>query len=201
MKSLPLALKQAKNQLGGDSPWLVTLDIDLDGTFYYLVNNNEDITYNGQVYTAVPFDVAPPKESSKGEIPTVTLNVSNVTRTLQYYMELLAGAVGAPVTLRVVNTAHLAEDYSELTMYFEVMATKCTASVVSFTLGAPNPLNTRFPAEQFIAAHCNWKFKGPECAYAGVASSCNRTLKDCQLKSNSVRFGGFPGLQGGIRLI
>jgi phage-related protein len=202
MKTLPAALLTAKNNIDEQNPWLVILDIDLkNGTFLHLVNNNEDITFQSKLYTAIGFEIVPPKESTSGEIPSVTLNISNVTRAIQIYLEELSGAIGAEVTMSIINAGLLSEDYTELTMIFEVIATKCSAQFATFTLGAPNPLHNRFPVEQYIAAHCNWRFKSPECAYAGTDTTCKKTWTDCKLKLNSTRFGGYPGLQGGIRIV
>lgn len=202
MKTLPASLILEKNKIATANAWLVLLDVVLtDDTELFLVKNSENITYNSQAYTAIDFEIDSTKESSSGEIPTVTLRVSNITRVLQAYLEDLGGAIGSTVTVRVVNAAHLAEDYTELEMTYDVLKTSSNAQWVTFTLGAPNPLRRRFPLYRYIADHCAWTFKGAECGYAGAASTCKRTLPDCQAKSNSARFGGFKGLSGGyIRL-
>lgn len=204
MKTLPLALRQAKNQFGQDSPWLILVDIDLTslgGPLFNLVANNEDITFNSTTYTAFPMKIDLPKESSRGEIPTLSLSVSNVTRLLQVEMEAYGGGVTAPVTLYIVNAGLLAENYAELTMDFEILSAECTSQWASLTLGASNPLRRRFPLHRYIASHCNWQYQGVECAYAGAITTCKRTLDDCILHSNSARFGGFRGLaDGSLRL-
>jgi phage-related protein len=184
-------------------PWLVLLDIAIEGEdTMYLVNNNEDVVFDGRTYIAFAFTVDQPKESSKGEIPSIQLQVANATRTLQTYVEQYQGGVGSSVTIRIVNAGCLAEDYAELTTVMQVLACRCTAQWVTFTLGAINPLNRKFPPDQYIAMHCRFTFKGYHCGYAGAATTCSRTLDNCQLLGNSSRFGGFPGLDGrGIRLV
>lgn len=204
MKTLPLNLLLAKNQVGQTSPWLILLTVTLTDsppTTLYLVKNNEDITFQSQVYTATSFELDASKETSKGEIPSLSLKVCNVTRVLQAYLEELTGAVGATVTIRIVNAALLAEDYSELEMTFDVMSTSSDAMWVTFNLGAPNPLRSRFPKFRYLANHCGWIFKSRECNYTGGATDCARTLQACQALSNSPRFGGHAGLSNqGIRL-
>lgn len=173
MKNLPAALILEKNKIASSNPFLVTLDITLtDNTKFYLVNNTEDITFNSQVYTAVPFQVEPTKQSGTGEIPTVSLRVSNVTRLMQGYLEATSGGVDSTVLIRVVNAALLAENYSELEMTFNILTTETDAYWVTFTLGMPNPLRKRFPLYRYIAEHCNWQFNtgsnnARECNYAG----------------------------------
>ncbi|WP_298434597.1 DUF1833 family protein [Geobacter sp.] len=206
MKSISSTLTIEKNRIATENPWLVLLDITLtDGvTKFSLVANTEDIQFQGRTYTAMPFNLIPPKESSKGEIPTVTLEVCNVTRVIQGYLEALDGAIGSGVVMRIVNAAYLAEDYAELEMEFEVLAAKCNAQWVSFTLGAPSPLQKRFPLYRYIAMHCKWvqDYKGAECKYSGPLPDCKGTLDDCRAHGNSRRFGGEPGLSGGgVRLV
>lgn len=204
MRTLPLNLLLAKNQIGQTSPWLILLSVTLTDdppTTLYLVKNNEDITFQSQVYTATSFELDASKESSKGEIPSISLRVCNVTRVLQSYLEELNGAVGATVKITIVNAAHLTENYAELEMTFDVMSTSSDAMWVTFNLGAPNPLRSRFPKFRYLANHCGWIFKSRECNYTGGATECARTLDACQALGNSPRFGGHPGLNNyGIRL-
>lgn len=44
---------------------------------------------------------------------------------------------------------------------------------------------------QKIGSSCLHRFKGPECGYAGVDASCQKTRAACTAKSNLSRFGGF----------
>jgi len=203
MKTLPLALRQAKNTFGQDSPWLPLVVLTLpapDSTVFRVVPNTDDVVFQGNTYTAFPVQIELPKESSKGEIPVISLMVSNVTRVLQGHLETLNGGLGATVQLIIVNTAHLAEDYAELTMDFEVLSSECTAQWVTLKCGAANPLRRRYPLNTFIAEHCMWQFKGAECAYTGADTTCDRTITACQGKANTAHFGGFPGLvPGSIR--
>ena len=204
MRTLPANLITEKNKLEGDNPWLILLDIYVDvSTTLYLVRNTEDITFDGQVYTAFPFEIEASVQKSKGELPTIGLKVSNVTRAIQAQLEATDGLIGNEVTLKVVNNAYLAEDYAELTETFEIL--NCTADVmwVNMTLGFPNPMARRFPLYRYLADHCRYvgKFKGAECGYSGADATCDGTIDACRLKSNSARFGGFPGLgKGGVRI-
>jgi len=196
--NLPANLIIEKNKLATPNPWIILLDIKLpNDTVLYFCKNNEDVVFQGRTYNAINFEIEPTKATSKGEIPTVTLRVSNVTRILQAYLEEYNGGVGSQVTVRVVNTAYLDEDYSELEMTFDVISAEADAYWITFTLGAPNPLLRRFPPDRYIADYCRWEFKSAECGYTGPATTCNKTLENCRRLGNSKRFGGFPGLTGG----
>ena len=204
MRSLPNNLLLEKNKLEGGNPWLILLDVVIDPlTTIYLVRNTEDIVFQTRTYTAFPFEIDPFVQKSKGELPSVGLKVSNVTRAVQVHLENNDGLVGNAVTLRVVNNGLLAENYAELTETFEITACFADAQWVNLTLGYPNPMSRRFPLYRYLADHCRYvsQFKGAECGYTGALTSCKGTLEDCRAKGNSTRFGGFPGLgKGGVRL-
>ncbi|MFZ2447488.1 MAG: hypothetical protein WAW37_14125 [Syntrophobacteraceae bacterium] len=195
MKTLPTVLVREKNKLYTPDPWLVLLEISLaSGTKFHFCSNSKDVTFAGQVYIAFPFYLEPTRQASKGEIPTVSLRVCNVTQLIHSYLEDLGGAVGAEVTVRVVSAAHLSENYSELEMVFSVLSTEADAEWITFSLGSASPLRKRFPQHRHIALHCNWEFRGFECAYAGAETECDRTFKRCEQIGNTARFGGYPGL-------
>jgi len=202
MKSLSANLIKEKNLISGTHPWLILLDVEIDESeTIYIVRNVDDITFDGQLYTAFPFEIDPIKFMNTGEISTVQIRVCNITRTIQGYLEENDGLIGNSVTLRVVNEGFLAENYAELTMTFQILSCTADASWVSFSCGMPNPMNRRFPLYRYIGSYCNWQFKSAECAYTGAITTCKRTLVDCQAKSNSSRFGGNPGLGfGGVRI-
>ncbi len=203
MKNIPAALIIEKNKIANSVPWLMLLDIAFpDDSRVYLVNNTENITFQGRTYQAFPFKLENIKQSSKGEIQSVVIRISNVLRSLQAYLEQYDGAVGTGILLRVVHASHLEEDYSELEMHFDVVETTSDSKWVTFTLGAPNPLRNNFPHYKYIGEHCNWLFKSVECGYNGPSETCHRTLTYCRQLGNSKRFGGFPGLSGyGVRLV
>ena len=198
MKTLPNILILEKNLLSDTSPWFVLLDVEITtGVYLYLVNNIDNITYNGQEYTAFPFQIGLDRQTSKGEIPTVQFRVCNINRVLQAYIEDYDGFIGNSITLRLVNSSYLTENYSQLTTTFEIVACVATAEWVMFDCGAPNPMRKRFPLYRYIGSHCNFTFKSVECAYQGADTTCDRTYAACALKRNSVRFGGYKGLVGG----
>ncbi|MEN6439767.1 MAG: hypothetical protein ABFD97_14425 [Syntrophobacter sp.] len=195
MKTLPSVIVREKNKLYTPDPWIALLEIRLSAsTRLYFCSNNEDVVFGGQTYTAFPFYLEPTRLSSKGEIPTISLKVCNVTQLIHSYLEELGGAVGAEVVIRVINAGYLSEDYSELDMTFSVLSTQADAEWITFSLGSASPLRRRFPPCRFIALHCNWEFKGLECAYAGAETECDRTFKRCTALGNTGRFGGHPGL-------
>lgn len=201
--SLSAALILEKNLLATDGAWLTLVDFTLpNGSHIRLVRNTEDITFGGNIYTAFPLAVSPMQQLSDSSVPTLNLRISNVTRTLQAYMETYNGGKGCTCSIITVSSKLLAENYSALTLQYDVLSSTSDANWLSFTLGAANPLRHRFPPYRAIASSCNFPYRGVECAYAGPKPSCKRTLDDCRVHGNSARFGGFPGLGGGgLRLV
>ena len=175
MRDLSANLIIQKNKVATASAWLVLLDIllnDDDETHIRLVRNNENFTFDGHVYTAFNFELDDVAMDNKGQIPTLNLKVSNISRLLQPYMGDLKGGIGSVVTLTVVNSDLPEEDYVDLQMEFNVLAANSTREWVTFSLGGSNPLRKRFPLYKMLALHCGWNYNRPlgvfpECGYAG----------------------------------
>ena len=110
--------------------------------------------------------------------------------------------VGCSLVLSLVHADNLGSDYTDLILNWEIMATTVPDEEwIEFTLGAESPIRRRFPLYVITPLSCNWLFKGVECAYAGVATTCDRTLDNCRTLNNSGRFGGRPGVLGALRLV
>ncbi len=205
MTELPASLIAEKNKLSSTAPWILLLEItltDAGPTILRICNNKEDISFEGNVYTKFNFQLGIVESGIEGQIPVVRLKVSNVTKFLQPYLNDLDGGMGSTIKIILVNTDHLAEDYSELEMSFTVMDCMASTYWVEWSLGMANPLNSRFPQYRYLANHCPWDFKGLECGYVGGESDCNHTLSDCVERSNTAFFGGQLGMKsGGLRLV
>ena len=203
MKTLSQHLIAEKNKLNSNNPWLILIEITLtddDSTVFRLVRNVEDVEYGGNTYQAFPFELEATKYDSKGQIPTLSLRVSNITRVIQPYLEDLNGGIGSTVKITVINAGFLNDAYAELEMTFDVISCSSDVEWVEFILGAPSLLRRRMPLYRYLAMHCRWKYGGDECGHSG--GSCNRTLADCRTNSNTAKFGGFIGLKsGGIKIV
>jgi phage-related protein len=207
MRSLSNALIAEKNKISSDQPWLILLEVtwnDEESTVFRLVRNTEDVTFQSNTYTAFFFELDAFRYTGRGDIPTLELRVANATRLLQPFLEEAAGGVGSTVKITIVSAGLLNEDYSDLEETFEVVASHCDAQWVTFVLGAPSPLRKRIPLYRYLALHCRWagQFKGVECKYVGVETTCDGTLATCRGYSNTANFGGFVGLRsGGMKVV
>lgn len=206
-KGLSLANVIEKNRIASEHAFLLLLEIQLVNTdtglvvdTIFVVNNNEDITYQSQLYTAFPFDVKLTQEA--GTAPTITLSTVDYQAILLTHLNSLSGASGSTVIMKVVNSGNLTGD-AELEEQFEVIGSTANDFKISLTLGAENVLARNFPKSIQHRDRCRWRYKSAECGYAGALPTCDLSLQGangCQAHANSINFGGFPGLKGaGIR--
>lgn len=165
MEILDSDLILEKNKLAGNQPWLLLLDVELtDSNTIYLVRNTEDIVFDGRTYQAFPFEVDERNQVTQGEIPTLGIRISNVNRLIQSYLDDYDGLVDNDITLRIVS--RVGETWVEaIDFAYKILSCVSDAMWVNFTLGAPNPLNRRFPLHKYISNHCNWQFGSSECNY------------------------------------
>jgi phage-related protein len=211
--TLPASLIIEKNKTASTSPWLILLETSLPttpATAIRLVRNTDNITYDSKLYTAFPFELDAQNMVSKGEIPTLSLKVCNINRIMQSYIEEYDGLVGQELSLLIVSKPEGEGSYLlAATVTYDITGCVATEEWITWTLGAPNPLNRRFPLYRYIATHCNWAARfntstNIECGYyvAGSTITCNGTLDRCIELNKTKRFGGYIGLgQGNVRLV
>lgn len=207
MKSLSVATIIEKNKLASTTPFLVCLEIavkdpatgDVVETLR-LVRNNEDITYQGNLYAAFPFELS--LSSEAGAVPTVRVTAKDYTKAIQARMQAYGGAVGSSVQIIVLNADNLAQP-PEIVEFFEIIGASAKDYDVSFELGAENALALPFPRRRQLRDRCGWRYKSAECGYTGSLTSCDLSLQGpngCAAHGNTINFGGFPGINNsGVR--
>jgi len=190
------AAQEEKNKLTSTGVWLVLLEFGFEDQNVRVCYNTEDITWNGFVWKAFPFELDEIEESSEGELPTFGLTVADVTRELTPILDANDGGIGVPVIVRVVHSEHLDINEPEFKEIFEIV--DCTIDSnnnVKFSLGSENFTNYRSPRDRYLKGHCRYEeFKGTLCGYSGTETECNRTWERCKELGNQERFGGFPGV-------
>jgi len=204
MLTISALAKQEKNKLHTDSVFLILLDIipNITGAETLRVcYNNEDITWNGNLYQAFPFELGEVSEDSTGSEPSVELKVDNTTRALQSYVEDYSGGNGFTVVLRIVNSKALDISTPELEERFTVNHCAVDQQFITFNLGSGYPLNDRRPLEKYLKNNCPFRYKGLRCGSTSGYATCGHTLTECRARGNSARFGGYPGIdQKGVYL-
>ena len=201
-KHLSIETVIEKNRIASTTAFVMLIEVGvinevtgiLDETIY-LARNNEDITYQGHVYTATAFDFN--IEESSENIPEVSVSIQDPTGAVMSRAEQYSGGVGWKVRFKYINTGNLTLEPEIEEMVYVVGATAQTYSM-DFTLGARNPLSQRFPRRMQWRDRCSWVYKGDECGYTGGETFCDYTLQGpdgCGVKGNTLRFGGFPGIR------
>ena len=107
--TLSSAAVASANKIDGDDAYLALLEIIIpsETEHIYLVRNNEDIQWNGQLWQAFPFTLSDRKNDNKGTLSNITIDVDNTTRDLEYYLNQGGGGAGAKVILRCVRSDDL----------------------------------------------------------------------------------------------
>jgi phage-related protein len=200
-RHLTVASAIDKNKIASENVWLVLCTItvrdewDNEIETLRIVKNNEDVTYQGQVFTAAEFDLD--FSTAANEEPNMTFSAVDPTGAIRDRMEDYNGGVGFGVVLTIVNTGNMGAE-PEIEEEFDVLAATAPGINVSWTLGAENPLKYQFPYRRQYRDRCPWVFKGKRCKYVGAATACDFTLNGpngCRVKSNTKNFGGFPSLR------
>lgn len=126
--------------------FLLTLDHeDLEAPIR-VVNNVENITSNGNVYTAFPFDLILPQDDGD-TLPQVIISLSNVDLSLVDEIRSLTGAL--TVTLEVV----LASSPNTIEMSIDGMQTisiQYDAQKIEATCQVEDTLNLVFPNDAYL---------------------------------------------------
>lgn len=194
---------QDKNALATDAVFLVLLEIQIPDTqTVYLVNNTEDIVWNGNTWQKFPFDFNDISQNTNGETPQWTVKVSNVNRVMERYLQQYDqylkqhGIDGNDIicVIRVVNSKDLLNTTPIVEYTALLQQPTTTPQWATFKLSAKNPYNKQFPPRRIMKSFCSWKFKSVQCGYSGSGEFCDKTLTTCRAYNNSPRFGGFVGV-------
>jgi phage-related protein len=177
---------------------LYEVDYDPPNTPLRLTNWADDISLDGDVYTAFPIQDSGIKLDSNGRLQPVTVTVGNIdgSRTIQGIIETY-DLVGKVVTItRMMNTTN-----DPIPTAYKISGIVAKKNGVAFTLSVGfDSLASMLPVRKIYKHSCRWihsdKFKGIECKYAGTDTECEYTYDDCLSKDNVLNFGGFPGILG-----
>ena len=190
-----------KNKLNSNNPFLILLEIIVPGLEAPLrvVMNTEDITWRGYNWQAIQFELDEIGQGA-GEVPQVNLRIANPERVIDPYLDMYDayqkahGFSPVRVLIYVVNTVDLKSGNPVVDYEYELKAPRADTEWVTFTLGASNPFDQRFPRDRMLKRHCRFRFRDARCGYSGTVASCPHTLEGCRALKNSKRFGGFPGI-------
>ena len=154
---------------------------------------DEDIEFD-TTYTRFPITHDEIGENMQGEIGSVKVRVSNISRAIQYYLELYDWR-GKKVRIRLVWLDKLDEPDTKLDFTYFIDNYSANQDVAEFTLlPKVDVLNVTLPKRTYSRNYCQWRFKSDECGYNLGENTCNKTKQRCKELNNYKRFGGFPAI-------
>lgn len=202
MFSLSSIVIDQKNSIATDEAILIALELSIPSLTenIYLVRNNENITWNTNEYISFPFSIDEISETSTNEVPSISITLANASRALEMHISAydawLKQNAHEPIiaTVIILSSADLANTEPILSMDFEVSSFSSTAEQVTFNLTQKNLYVNTFPPNK-ITRKCHFKFGSTQCGVL-TAGTCDKSLANCKIHNNSVRFGGFPSVGG-----
>jgi len=200
--ALSIASIIEKNRIGSDVPYLAFLDVGVidpaTGAVIetlHFVNNIENTTRQGIVYTAMQFSLE--LHSEGGTQPSVNVTMLDFSRLVIQKMNDYGGGAGFPVTVMVCQAGGL-DATPDVTEYFEIVTASVENYSVNWTLGAENALTKQYPRRMQRRDFCQWVYRDTNtCRYTGKLPTCDRTLHGtlgCKSHENVINFGGNPNL-------
>lgn len=184
---MPSNLTFLKNQLSqpGAWVWLLTVTLPNGGPTLRYVSNTENVVYGGQTYTAFSFSIDGFSINTDGEIPELTMSVSNIGYTIQDYMREYGGLIGGIVSYVQVNTQYLAEDYSEDLTSLTIVGAVTTWPDIHFTLSIPSELRYRVPEDRYSPYSCRHRFRTAAGEYTTRCGYTGQSIVGVTLSSTS----------------
>lgn len=172
------------NALDQDSPfiWLFEVEIPTDPPTRYRFNNGTtQIAYgadiNGDPVVYDPYKVKVGKiiQNKSGDLPTVRVVVSNVTREVGLIVDTHNGLSGQAVTIRIVNSATLLDPTAEVRIDSVIRSASVNNNAAMFVISPYNLQQHKTPSRRYLKNHCNFHFGQARCGYqllpAGTATN------------------------------
>lgn len=146
MSKLSLHAVDQMYRSNSEDPVLLLLHLTFpDASEYFFVNNTEDITSNGQLYTAFPFTFTLPDDNVDSS-PELNITISNVG--LELVDSLRQNTENVVATINVVFAS--VPDFSEITIdALKLRGMTNDVKFVSLTLGYDDILNTTVPSHSY----------------------------------------------------
>lgn len=180
MKTLTAALIIEKNKLANTLPWIILLRVTLDdATILKYAAYPEDVTYNSEVYTALPMTVESIKENAQGRLEGVRVSVANVNRAISAYLEN-ENLLGNTVTLLIIHAGHLISSTDCWSETFRINRISITEEVAVFDLGYEDLVKLQLPRQRYLRGRCRFVYQDAHCAYPDdeFGLTTKQTFKD-----------------------
>jgi lambda family phage minor tail protein L len=185
----------------------------------------QPVVWQGVEYSPYPVEASGFELSGRGTMPQPKMRVADVASNITALCLELDDLLGAKLTrkrtfgkyLDTVNfvggvnpTADPTQELADEIWFVNRKAEQRPGLYVDFDLAAPFDLSGKMiPGRQCIANACVWRYRGPECGYAGppvadindlptsnpALDACGKRLPSCRLRFGQfavLPYGAFP---------
>jgi len=178
---------------GAQEIWLAEIYRDASNIVRYAGNIDADVTWNSLTWTRKGIRVDPPTADIVGTQGELLLTISDANHT--DVDRLAAGEyIDHRATVYLVNRDNLSDATDYIKWRGLILDADVEEGTVTLRVGLYAFGYISIPRCTMERDCCNNDFKDARCAYAGVDTTCLKTLVDCTAKSNKTRFRGFPGM-------
>lgn len=159
MKTVTAPFTVKKNAASNQPIFLYTIhDYDGAGNNLRYAEYDTDIVYGGLTYTKFPITHESVTENSRGEIDTMKVTVSNVSRAIEAYLTSY-DLRGKKVTIRKVWADLLADATAYTDDIYYVDTYTAGEETVEFMLAPKyDVLDVVLPKRVYLRNYCSWKF-------------------------------------------
>lgn len=200
MVTLSTAMISAKNLLIGNDAFVFLFEMDQDGTTTsYYAQSFEDVTFDGQAFSAKTIHFEPPSEDINGTLHDFRISIEDA---LQIEMAHFRNGRyrNRPIAIRLVNIdpTLLASAANQRVWRGEIKSAAGKERGITFTCGGKDLRKAAVPRAVLNTVRCRHYFKGgellPRCGYAGAEIQCDLRPETCLLYNNLTRYGGSPNM-------
>jgi lambda family phage minor tail protein L len=186
--------------------------------------DKDPIVWQGRTYEPYPVVSEGFEQSAVGKLPRPTLRAANLDGGLAAFLRSFKDGLGAKIIRRRTYAKYLdsvnfpggnptadPNQHFEDEIFFLARKINENGIFVEYELAVPFDLmGIRLPNRQVIAGTCQWRYRSPECSYAGAKITndpvypgldpngndrCGKTLEACKLRfgqNGVLRSSAFP---------
>lgn len=210
MKRIPQNLRDKVRAAEPDEPllelWRCQIDAtEMATTCAAFTFQPEPVTHLGVIYYPWPVERADVTQDSEGNLPTMTLTMSNATRHAARWAQLGRGFRGRRIEWRVVHPALIDVDVGDLTAQFVGRQVVVNRDSLEIEMSFANLFDVKFPQNRYGDSRCPLVHRGPVCLDRSRLGPCPKTLVACEERGRDelaqnlpplhpMLFGAFPGI-------
>lgn len=174
-----------------------------------LTNWSESVIFDGETYTAYPFEVSPLKTTSSGTLPGVDITTPVIDGYMLGLLEVYDSFIDCPIQIITVFAEYLDDPSLKIVQVYTIE--EVNAKVDDELEMQCVPLlfsNCLVPRRGMFRGTCQWRYRGEGCwlwnattesweAPAGFVNEgiwCTKTIEACRLHGNYARFSGAPAI-------